>query len=331
MVSAETLAAWSSISDLITSFRGPQIDIEQDRVLLRGRLLRLEDWEALTRLRVPFQMQLSMSKDLEEQIKRRVLSFLSGRGFSRLPFQITPDAVAWAHQLRGLEGLSRELSMMGIQTVERAGAIASDPIVEVSVLISEVRKKSMLAAGWKILDPVEAQLLPALTTGSIRARIELLESRGEAQVLASPTLISKSGKEAKFLAGGEFPIKMMNIQTNNVVWKPYGVMMSIRPTVTQEDRIHLAIATEVSSLDFSHSVDGIPALLSHRVSTEFDLERARTIAISGLIRKDRSEEKAGLPLLRSLPILGPLFGSTAFQEGESELVIFVTPRLQPNK
>lgn len=323
----EALGAWKTLSIAVRRMRGLTVRIKENTVIVSGRLLRLDDWERLIDFRVPFQLEASMEKEIQEGIEKHIRQKLKNQGLPLLSLQVSPELIAWVQDLKTLPTIEEVLQKLGVRIQERPGSISADPIIEVSILITEVRKKSLLSAGWK-MEPVDAQLLPVLSTGSIKARIELLQSKGEAQILASPTLICKSGREAKFLAGGEFPIKMMNIQTNNVVWKPYGVMMTIKPLVDGAERIHLSIATEVSSLDFTQTVDGIPSLLSHRVSTEFDLTRAQTIAISGLIRKEASQEKTGLPILRNIPILGALFGSTAFQNGESELMIFVTPKVK---
>ncbi|RYZ78230.1 MAG: type II and III secretion system protein, partial [Proteobacteria bacterium] len=151
--------------------------------------------------------------------------------------------------------------------------------------------------------------------------------QGKGRILASPTLLCRSGKEAEFLAGGEFPIRMMNLRMQDVVWKKYGVQMKVRPKADSSGRMSIALDIEVSTIDGSRGVDGIPAMLTNRMSSHFDLSKPQTIALSGLIKNEESNRQAGLPLLSRIPVLGALFSSRDFQENRSELIIFVRPSI----
>ncbi|WP_338468476.1 type II and III secretion system protein family protein [Novosphingobium sp. ZN18A2] len=175
---------------------------------------------------------------------------------------------------------------------------------------------------------------------SINATLNMLERHGLAKTLAEPTLIALSGERASFLAGGEFPIPVLQgssggTGTNNnaitIQFKPFGVSLGFTPTVLGDKVISLVVEPEVSSIDPSASVtvNGlvVPGLQTRRASTTVELRDGESFAIAGLIRRDFQTTVRQLPILGSIPIIGSLFRSSSFQKGETELLIIVTPRL----
>lgn len=176
---------------------------------------------------------------------------------------------------------------------------------------------------------------------SIDATLDALESKGLVKTLAQPTLIALSGETASFLAGGEFPIPVIQSSSSTgtssggqgitIEFKPFGVSLAFTPTVLADGVISLAVEPEVSAIDSSSSVqiNGliIPGLKTRRASTVLELRDGEAFAIAGLLQKDFSSTIRQLPILGSLPIIGSLFRSTGFEKGETELVIVVIPRL----
>jgi len=159
-----------------------------------------------------------------------------------------------------------------------------------------------------------------------------LKQHNLTKILAEPTLVSISGQEASFLAGGEFPVPIpQSFGVTTIKFKKFGVSLKFNPTVLSGGNIMLKIAPEVSELDFSNSVNfegfTIPALLTRRVETIIELKDGQSFAIAGLLQENIREAIAKYPLLGDIPILGALFRSTSFQKNETELIIIVTPRL----
>jgi pilus assembly protein CpaC len=183
--------------------------------------------------------------------------------------------------------------------------------------------------GLKWPDTYSARILPQglERTEDLIFNGKALEESGHGKILASPNIICRSGKEAEFLAGGEFPIKILNYKVQDIVWKRYGILLRVKPKADSAGRISLSIETEISTIDKSTAVDGVPGLLTNRVSSHFDLTQPRTIALSGLIKNEDGTSSAGIPYLSRVPILGPLFSSKDFQEKRTELVIFVRPSI----
>ena len=174
---------------------------------------------------------------------------------------------------------------------------------------------------------------------NIQGVLDALERKGLVKTLAEPNLVALSGETASFLAGGEFPVPV--IQSNGggggggsnvtIEFKPFGVSLAFTPTVLADGIINLQVEPEVSSIDPSASItlNGliIPGLQTRRASTTLELRDGESFALAGLIRKDFQTTVRQVPFLGSIPIIGSLFRSSGFQKGETELVIVVTPRI----
>jgi len=174
-------------------------------------------------------------------------------------------------------------------------------------------------------------LLSVVTDGvDFNLIIDALKSEGLVTILAEPNLTAISGESASFLAGGEFPIPIAQEgDTVTIEYKQFGVSLVFTPTLLGKDRISLKVAPEVSDLDFSAGVQAagvaVPALRVRRASTTIELGSGQSFAIAGLLQSTSSQDIDKLPILGDLPIIGALFRSNAFLQGESELVIVVTP------
>jgi pilus assembly protein CpaC len=166
--------------------------------------------------------------------------------------------------------------------------------------------------------------------GSFKLDVTLkaLAEEGLVAIMAEPNLTARSGEAASFLAGGEFPYSVVNDDENTITFKDYGIGLNFVPTVIDGNRISLKVGTEVSELDFSHVVDTanqIPGLKTRRAETVVDLASGESFAIAGLMQNSSSQNAAKMPGIANVPVLGALFKSNAFQRGQTELVIIVTP------
>jgi pilus assembly protein CpaC len=172
------------------------------------------------------------------------------------------------------------------------------------------------------------------------AALNALERKGAITTLAEPTLVALSGETANFLAGGEFPVPVLQNAGSTttgvsagitIEWKPFGVSLAFTPTVLADGVINLIVEPEVSSIDQSASIVvnnlRIPGLNTRRAKTVVELRDGESFALAGLLRTDFQDTVRQFPVLGSIPIIGMLFKSTNFQRDETELVITVTPRL----
>jgi len=160
----------------------------------------------------------------------------------------------------------------------------------------------------------------------ISSRINFAVNSGNAVILAQPRLAARSGGEANFLAGGEIPLQTTNsLGSSNVTFKEFGISLHIKPEVDQNNNIRASISTEVSAVDNSVAVQGIPGFLTRKTSTDVSMRSGQTLVISGLINQQVSKDITRLKFLSDIPILGELFKSKTFRDNKSDLVIFVTP------
>jgi pilus assembly protein CpaC len=164
------------------------------------------------------------------------------------------------------------------------------------------------------------------------AAIKALEQKGLFQSLAEPNLIAYNGQEASFLAGGEFPVPVVQGATGTVtvIFKEFGVRLNFKPTIAG-DVIRLKVRPEVSALDFNNGItlDGfrIPALITRRAETDVELRDGQSFAIAGLLNNMTQNDGANIPFLSKIPIIGYLFKSNAERLERSELMVLITPRL----
>jgi pilus assembly protein CpaC len=165
--------------------------------------------------------------------------------------------------------------------------------------------------------------------------IRALQNKGLFQSLAEPNLIALNGKEASFLAGGEYPYPVVQpgggSNAVTIMFKEFGVRLTFTPTVLANDLINLKVRPEVSSLDFSNAVtlEGfrVPALSTRRTDTEVELQNGQTFAIAGLMNNTMNNSIQKIPGIGDIPILGLLFKSRAYQKNQTELVVMITPTI----
>jgi len=168
----------------------------------------------------------------------------------------------------------------------------------------------------------------------VGAVVKALQSKGLFQSLAEPNLVAQSGKEASFLAGGEFPIPVAQASGANIaisiVFKEFGIRLNFLPTI-MGDRVQLHVRPEVSTLDFNNAVllNGfrIPALSSRRAETDVDLQSGQTFAIAGLLNNTVTSSLQKMPGIGDIPILGNLFKSKIANKENTELVVMITPEI----
>jgi pilus assembly protein CpaC len=171
---------------------------------------------------------------------------------------------------------------------------------------------------------------------SVAALVRMLERGGLIRTLAEPNLTAMSGEQAKFLAGGEFPVPVgLDDDKVAVEWKQFGVNVSFKPVVMSEGRISLAVSAEVSELSEEGAVTitngsfplSLPGLKVRRAETTLELPSGGTLAMAGLLSEDTRKSVEGVPGLKEVPVLGALFRSNDYRQRETELVILVTPYL----
>jgi pilus assembly protein CpaC len=174
---------------------------------------------------------------------------------------------------------------------------------------------------------------------NLGATIAAMEQQGLAEVLAEPNIIAEDGKQASFLAGGEYPYPTVQGTAGGVggaitiQFKEFGIRLSFIPTITPRGTIRLQVAPEVSALDFATAVtiSGFvePSITVRRVRTEVELSEGQSFAIGGLLDNRETQTFTKIPFIGSIPILGKLFQSIQRNRTNTELIVIVTPEIVP--
>ncbi len=160
----------------------------------------------------------------------------------------------------------------------------------------------------------------------ITSAINIAVTDGDALILASPTLTAKSGGKAEFLSGGQIPIPVPGPDgTTTIEFKDYGISLKVEPEAGINGNVSAKVEAEVSTIDASVTVNGVPGIRTRKTLTEANLRNGETLVISGLVNNEVSKDTDKVAWLGDLPILGPLFRSTSFRNNRSDLVIFITP------
>jgi len=166
------------------------------------------------------------------------------------------------------------------------------------------------------------------------AVIRALQQRNLLQILAEPNLIAVNGKEASFLAGGQFPFPVVQpgqgFTAVTIQFKDFGVKLQFTPVIMPSGNIHLKVAPEVSTLDFTNGLTisgfNVPALSTRRAETEFELQDGQSFVIAGLMDNRVTDLNNKFPFLGDIPILGTFFKSKSLQKSKTELVVLCTVR-----
>lgn len=165
--------------------------------------------------------------------------------------------------------------------------------------------------------------------------IRALQAKRLLEILAEPNVLAINGKPASFLAGGEFPVPIMQSSMTagavTIQWREFGIRLNFLPAVTPRGTIRLKVSPEVSSLDLANAVSlsgfVIPAISTRRVQTEIELEDGQSFAIAGLLDNRAVDQLSKVPGLGDIPLLGKLFQSRSISRNNTELLVVVTPEV----
>jgi pilus assembly protein CpaC len=171
---------------------------------------------------------------------------------------------------------------------------------------------------------------------NLGATIAALQQRGVVEVLAEPNVLAENGKQASFLAGGEFPYPVVQggagaTNAITIQFRQFGVRLDFIPTITPRGTIRLQVAPEVSSLDYANGITlqgfTVPGVNVRNVNTEVELGEGQSFAIGGLLDNRETETFSKIPFIGEVPILGKFFQSKTKNRSNTELMVIVSPEL----
>lgn len=331
------LQSFRELEKYMLNRKGLTLAVVDGKVTFAGKVLRLSDWKDLVQFaeskNINFQMKAKIEAELQSLMRDHYTAKFRNESLPLPQVKFTPHTQLIFPKANETQSqrIASLLKGHGLIPTFESELLTVAPSVRLQVVMAEVQKQWAENIGFNWDLQAKAQLLPRFQNlTELMAELHALEQSGRGQVLASPNLLCRHGGQAEFLAGGEFPIKLLKVRSSEVVWKKHGVVLQFKPLVDPNRNIRIEMLTEVSLLDSSLSVDGVPALRTNRLQSQFDLREGKTIALSGLIMQQLSERSEGLAELSRIPILGALFRSDEYRQRKSELIVFVTPTLVEN-
>ena len=168
-----------------------------------------------------------------------------------------------------------------------------------------------------------------------RARINAISQKNNARVLASPNIRATEGTVAQITIGGERPVPVASSSFGatgqSIEFRRFGVILTMRPTVTDDNTIILQIRADVTQPDQTYAINVAGAIIPgesvRSIDTTITVRPGDIMVMGGLLTNDKRQQTSKVPLLGDLPIIGSLFKSKRFENNETELAIFMTPRI----
>ncbi|MBK8971104.1 MAG: pilus assembly protein N-terminal domain-containing protein [Hahellaceae bacterium] len=192
---------------------------------------------------------------------------------------------------------------------------------------SDIGNSGDIASNLPVNDTASFSSVGLIT--QIGSTLELMQSSGEAKLLARPMLSTRDGTPSNFHSGGEIPFPIIDARTGNIAvdFRAYGVMLTVLPRVSHNKDLMVEIEAEVSSIDNAISINGVPGLVSKSVKSVVSTQEGETIVMSGLLSSEQDQTESKVPFLGDIPLIGALFRSNYNDNNQRELAIFLTPRL----
>jgi pilus assembly protein CpaC len=322
------------LKEIIDSTLGLELEIKNAQVVVTGRLFRISDWQKIQNLcwdkTCDYLFAAKMSPQISQKMQQLINQDLQNHQLPAQVLQFNRPVKTYINaDEEESESVTEILRQYGVQVQKSKHFVRVKPLIRVTVTLAEIKKSTMQNLGLQLPGSISGSVLPKFgdNLSADGFSLRFLETNGNARVLANPKLLIRSGEQAEFLAGGEFPIKIMNYKMQDVVWKKYGLLLKLKPIADYAGKLNLSIETEISQIDPSRTVDGIPGMFTNRVQSHFDVLKNQMVALSGLINLQNAKAVQGLPALQKIPILGSLFSSTDFLESRTELVVLVYPEV----
>jgi len=313
-----------------------------ESAVLRGEIRRLREATRVASLVREFQGQVidetSLDPELLETGRAKIEAWLRSTSTGKTLRTETNGGSLW---VRGSVEQSTEKSwlekklraLFPLVLLDLEALPDSSPTVYFRVFLLELKRSrfSTIGISWPALQEAGFRV----TTAGIQDLLALdqtlqqLEGDGAARILSNPEIAVRAPGEAELFAGGEIPVRVQSQYFSNVNWKTYGLSLKLKVTHSAGDRIRLDIFTEVSHLDTTIGSDKIPGVQANRMKTQVDAKYGQPLLLSGLLQQGLREQARGLPFLRTIPVLGLLFGSEDYLNERSELIAILHPHASP--
>jgi hypothetical protein len=324
------------IRQLASLQEGLQINYRNQQLVISGQLKSFASWRTLARevsdhIKIAFTAKIPPLVQADAELFFSKLQKESWLTAKKIQWLDSPTLFVSPKTTDEFSRYQKLFAPYGIQVHKGDAKTEAKVLVKIHLYFTEVKESAFQRLGIQWPNQFSAQMLPSENIDTpLSLQLQALEQTGDGHIIASPTLVVESGKEAEFFSGGEIPIKHLEKRRQSVQWKRYGLSFQIRPLVAPDGALHLTLASEISNLDMSQSIDGIPALSTHKLSTEIQMQIPHSLFVSGLHRKETGGQVEGLNFLSRIPILGRLFSVQDQRWQKTQVIVFVDPEIIGN-
>jgi type IV pilus assembly protein PilQ len=202
------------------------------------------------------------------------------------------------------------------------------PINSIIVNPAETNAPSLLV-NLPATDPAGAVNFLIGKVGSYLLQLELsaMQREGRGEVISSPRVITSDQKEARIEVGKKIPYPTVSQDGTNVEFENATLSLTVTPAITPDDRIIMDLVVTKDEPDFSRVVEGTPTINTREIETRVLVDNGETVVLGGVYERTKIFAKEQVPWIGDVPVLGRLFKREAREDNNSELLIFVTPKI----
>lgn len=321
------------VKQLLKNIPGIEISTVGERIVIDGNI-EARDLDRVNKLKDTYPELLILAREITDYEQKMIYFDVQVTEVNR---DITEEyGINWSKSFAGPSyGYEKAWSTNNVAAVNNAADLApmgsvlsgAASAVDLAIGRSVEKDKLTIAEQQTLMNASEGEFAYFGINTSLVSIINMLEQTGSAITLAEPRLSSRSGGTAGLTVGGEVPVVTSSTSGQTVTYKEYGIIMGIEPKLDIYNNIVARVSVSVSQLDLANAVDGQPAFKKRFTVNDVRLKPGETLALSGLITREEQIAYSGLKWLSDIPVLGELFKSKSFVEGETELVILITPKV----
>ena len=331
----------ANVLDSLTDIENLQINIFPGGAVLKGELLTAQDMRRVRLVAEKFSNIVNLCSLHREALEVSAVFInrqMKAMGIDDLSMRVVGTSLFLSGRPSSKDDVKRVQKIceaLGLTFIDGTNDSITNPrMVVFEIAFTEVNKQAFTDFGisWpssvSLSDPGGFRMGRLSPEKSLELTISIAAQNGKARIISRPRLVCRFGERATFLAGGEIAIPKKDKDGQlSVSWKRYGIILEIEPQLGNDGLIYTRIVSEVSTIDYANSIDGIPGILTRRVETFLSLSPGQTAVLSGLINSEDAHNISKIPLLGDIPIIGELFKSHSFRKRETELLVFLTPQI----
>ena len=336
VLNQETKKHMLTLKEFFSHRMGLKANFTQGHIRVQGRLLRVKDFQDLTQIaqdhKIPYLFSADVDKNLRPQVEHHILEQIKNPLF-------TAPLLSWQKPLTAflpdnaslIDFYTPKLKPFGLVLKKDPSILSSPPLINLKILLIESKANHAFQTHINWGDKVISRLLSGDIFKNFISEFKAMENKGQARVLSETSLLSESGKKARFHSGGSVPIPHFNPEsgTQSVRWKPYGIQLNFLAKTDQHKKIHIQTQVEISEVDHVYSAHVAPALKSSSITSSVTMQAGQSLLLSKMIRQQSGRSYSAPPPLFRLPAVGKALSFKGKVKEHTRLNIFITANLNP--